>query len=145
MVSERQVPFPSWGTLSAGRRRKVGTENCFHPIFLYPCMIKLLTSSILVQLGAGYPITWGLKIALKAQRKISQQGYITLAALGFPVPAVWRWTDRAGTKILCSQPLPYIFLRADKALPRSERQHTNFPHEKDFFPRQLSEKLKVTF
>lgn len=44
-----------------------------------------------------------------------------------------------------SHPLPYWFLRANKALPRSERQHANFPQEEGFLPRQLSEKLKTTY
>lgn len=59
----RWVPSPSLGTprkSSVSGKEKEGKDNYFHCIFLYPCSDKPVTNPFLVQLSAGYPITWGL-------------------------------------------------------------------------------------
>ena len=64
----RWVPSPSPGTpreSSVSAKEKGGKDDDFHCIFLYPCADKPVTNPFLVQLSAGYPITWGLNYSYR--------------------------------------------------------------------------------
>lgn len=133
--------FPSLGHFFS--RKKEGRKvKLLSSHFYTPVLKKLLISSIHVQLGAGYLVPWGLKIT-NANKNLP-------AGLNHPgSPAVpsaqclemdwqsWDHTMEGGPQdpYSPSQPLPYFFLKANKALLRSERQQTNFPQEEGFFPR----------
>lgn len=124
-VSGRQVPFPAWGTLSAGRRRKVGKENCFHPISLYPCADKTSHQFHFCVAWGWPPNHMGLKNHIKNTKENPPAGLNHPHSPGVPsahcLELDWQSWDHGmewGPQDThsSSHPLSYFFLRVDKPL-----------------------------
>lgn len=99
------------GTAQAAGRRK---DNDFHCIFLYPCAGKPLTNPFLVQLSAGYPITWGLNhsYCIKNMKENLSAGLNHPRSFGVSSPHCfgvdWQSCERTIDRVSLRHTLPLI-------------------------------------